>query len=58
MWWIVGVVSFVLVLVGGAAAWFIAPTLRTFRGPDFQPSPTDDVSVLLAQQSSVIDTGA
>jgi hypothetical protein len=43
----------VLVVVG-VAVWLLAPTLRTFRGPAFEPASKDDQSVLDAQQNQVI----
>ena len=49
MWWIV-VVCMGLALLG-LAAWLLGPTLRTFRGPDFEPTYKDDASVEKAQQS-------
>ena len=49
MWWIVGVALLALVTTG--AVWFLAPTLRTFRGPAFEPTPKDDASIERAQQS-------
>ena len=50
MWWVIAGVVVVLLVVG-AAVWFLTPTLRTFRGPDFEPTPKDDASVERAQQS-------
>jgi hypothetical protein len=55
MWWIIG--ASLVVLVGGAAVWFLAPTMRTFGGPDFEPTPKDDASVEKANQSWTIDGG-
>jgi len=49
MWWIVGGVAGLALL--GLAAWLLAPTLKTFRGPDFEPTYKDDASVEKAQQS-------
>jgi hypothetical protein len=57
MWWTIGAVAILAVLVGAVALWFLAPTLRTLRGPDFEPTPADDVSVFRAQQSGVVDGG-
>jgi hypothetical protein len=54
MWWIIGAV---VVLVGGGAVWFLAPTLRTMKGPAFEPAPKDDASVEHANQSWTIDGG-
>ncbi len=50
MWWMVGGVA-VLALVVLGAAWLLAPTLRTFRGPDFEPTAKDEASVERAQMS-------
>lgn len=56
-WWsLIGGSVVVLALVG-VAAWLLAPTLRTFRGPAFEPAPKDDASVLRAQQAGVVDVG-
>jgi hypothetical protein len=50
MWWMIsGVVAILTVLAAGL--WFLAPTMRTFRGPDFEPASKDDASVERAQQS-------
>jgi hypothetical protein len=35
----------------GLALWFFVPTIRTFFGPDFEPTYKDDASVDKAQQS-------
>jgi len=50
-------VPVVLALVA-VSVWFIVPTLRTFRGPGFEPSAKDDESVLRAQQTRMVDGGA
>jgi hypothetical protein len=55
MVWIIGA-GFV-VLVCGGAVWFLAPTMRTFKGPDFEPTPKDDASVERSNQSWTIDGG-
>jgi hypothetical protein len=57
MWWIIGGFVILALLVGGVAVWFLAPTMRTFRGPDFEPTPRDDASVLRAQQSGMVNGG-
>jgi hypothetical protein len=49
MWWTIGAVVVLTVLAGGA--WLLGPTLRTFRGPDFEPASKDDASVTQALQS-------
>ena len=50
MWWVIAGVVALLAAVG-AAVWFLAPTMRTLRGPDFEPTAKDDASVERAQQS-------
>jgi len=45
------------VLVAGAAAWFLMPTMKTFGKPDFEPAPKDDASVERANNSWTIDGG-
>jgi hypothetical protein len=49
MWWMIGGAVTILVLAG--AVWLLAPTLRTFRGPDFEPTAKDQASVERAQMS-------
>lgn len=56
MWWIIGLAAIVS-LVGVAAVWLLAPTIRTFGRADFEPASKDDVSVLLAQQPGMVDGG-
>jgi hypothetical protein len=58
MWWSLGGLALLLVLVVGGAAWLLVPTLRTFRGPAFEPISTDDASVFQAQQGGMIGGGA
>jgi hypothetical protein len=50
MWWIVVGVCGGLALLG-VAVWMLGPTLRTFRGPDFEPTYKDEASIEKAQQS-------
>jgi hypothetical protein len=51
------IVVFVLMLLA-LGVWMLAPTLRTFRRPGFEPASGDDVSVLRAQASgTVVDGG-
>lgn len=49
MWWVIAGLA---VLVAGLAIgwWLLGPTLRTFRGPDFEPASADDTAALRAQQ--------
>ena len=55
---IVALVIGIPVLLGiGLALWFAVPTLRTFRGPDFEPTYTDDESVFQVQQKNTPGTG-
>jgi hypothetical protein len=49
MWWMMGGAFALTVLAVGA--WLLGPTLRTFRGPDFEPASKDDASVTQALQS-------
>ena len=49
MIWVVG--GLVVVAVLGTAGWLLAPTLRAFRGPAFEPASKDDESIVRAQQS-------
>jgi hypothetical protein len=53
MWFIIGPIVGVL----AAGTWLLAPTLRTFFGPDFEPTPKDDASVENAIQTRMIDGG-
>ena len=50
MWWIVAAVVVGLALAG-LVAWLLGPSLRTFFGPDFEPTFKDEASVEKAQQS-------
>lgn len=55
---IVALVLGVPVLLGiGVALWFVFPTLRTFRGRDFEPTYTDDEAVFQVQQKGTAGTG-
>jgi hypothetical protein len=50
MWWaVVLVVIGLTVLAGGA--WLLAPSIRTFLRPGFEPTSKDDLSVYRAQSS-------
>jgi hypothetical protein len=49
---IVPVAVFLLAGVG-LAIWMLVPTFRTMAGPDFEPTPKDEESVLVAQQSAI-----
>ena len=50
MWWMIGGAA-ILALIMVGAGWFLAPTLRTFRGPDFEPTAKDEASVERARMS-------
>ena len=50
MWWILAVVVVGLALLG-VVAWLLGPSLKTFFGPDFEPTFKDEASVEKAQQS-------
>jgi hypothetical protein len=54
--------TWVLLTIGFAipvaiAAYFLAPTLKTFFGPAFEPAPKDDASVENAIQPRMVDGG-
>jgi len=51
------VVGIPVLLCIGVALWFIVPTIRTFRGPDFEPTYTDDETVFQVQQKYTPGTG-
>ena len=57
MWWLIAGGIVLALLVGGAAVWMFGPTVRTFFGPGFEPSPKDDASVENAQQTRMVDGG-
>jgi hypothetical protein len=50
MWWIVVGVALGLTLLA-AAVWLLAPSIRTFVRPGFEPTSKDDLSVYRAQSS-------
>ena len=52
------VIGVPLVLCIGVSLWFIVPTLRTFRHPDFEPTYTDDEAVFQAQQKFTPGAGS
>jgi hypothetical protein len=51
------VVGVPIVLCVAAALWFLVPTLRSLRGPDFEPTYTDDQTVFQVQQKFTPGTG-
>jgi hypothetical protein len=57
MWWVVaGAVGLTLCALG-FGIWLLTPTLRTFRGPAFEPVSKDEASVEQAQQTRMVDGG-
>ena len=50
MWWIAAAVVVGLAILA-LAMWFAGPTLKSFFGPDFEPTFKDEASVEKAQQS-------
>ena len=50
MWWMVAALVACLALVG-SVVWFLIPTFKTVKGPDFEPSAKDEASVERAQMS-------
>jgi hypothetical protein len=58
MWVVIGLVLVVMLVVAAACAgWLLVPTLKTFRGPSFEPASADELSVLRAQQTGMVDGG-
>ena len=53
----IAVLIVLVLLVIGAAVWFLAPTMRTFGGPDFEPPAKDDASVDKVNNSWTITGG-
>jgi len=51
------VVAACLVVLVGALVWFLAPTLRTFGGPDFEPIPQDSERVELPVHAASVSSG-
>jgi hypothetical protein len=51
-------VAVILLAAIGCVVWMLVPTFRTFAGPDFEPTPKDEESVLVAQQSAIGGGGA
>jgi hypothetical protein len=49
MWWVVVGIVAILVMLG---AWLLAPAIRTFLRPGFEPTARDDLSVYRAQSSA------
>ena len=46
-----------LVACVGLGLWLALPTLRSLRGPDFEPTYTDDETVFQVQQRFTPGTG-
>lgn len=55
MLWIV--IPVLVLVVGGVIAFLLGPTIKTFFGPDFEPSPKDDASVENAITNRMVDGG-
>jgi hypothetical protein len=55
MLWIVLPVA--VLVFGGLVAFLLGPTVKTFFGPDFEPSPKDPASVENALINQVPDAG-
>jgi hypothetical protein len=55
MLWIV--IPVAVLVLGGAVAFLFGPTITTFFGPDFEPTPKDDASVDNAIMSRMVDGG-
>lgn len=55
MLWIV--IPVVVLVVGGLIAFLLAPTIKTFFGPGFEPSPKDDASVENAIMNRMVSGG-
>jgi hypothetical protein len=55
MVWIV--IPVLVLVVGGAIAFLLGPTIMTFFGPDFEPAPKDDASVENATMTRMVDGG-
>lgn len=51
MVWLVGGAALLVLVCVGLAGWLLLPTVRTFRGPAFEPSLTDEEAALRAQTS-------
>jgi hypothetical protein len=47
----------VVLVVAGLIAFLLGPTIRTFFGPDFEPSPKDEASVRNALMNRMPDAG-
>lgn len=56
--WLFVIPVVVVLAFAGLGFWMLAPTLRTFRGPSFEPASKDEASVLRAQQAGMVDGGA
>jgi hypothetical protein len=59
MWGIAIVVAVAALALLSLGAWLLGPTLKTLRGPAFEPAAKDDASVERAQLSGpAAGTGA
>jgi hypothetical protein len=57
MLWIVLQVVVLVLALGGLAVFLLGPTVKTFFGPDFEPSPKDPASVENALFNRMPDAG-
>jgi hypothetical protein len=55
MLWIV--IPAAVLVVGGMIAFLFGPTIKTFFGPDFEPTPKDAASVDNAIMNRMVDGG-
>lgn len=51
MWWVIGGIIGLVVVMSGIGLWFLGPTIRGFFRPGFEPTARDDGAALRAQQS-------
>ena len=51
------VIPAAVLVVGGVITFLFGPTIKTFFGPDFEPSPKDAASVENAIMNRMVDGG-
>lgn len=51
------IVGAVVLAVLGVGLWFLLPALRALRGPDFEPTYTDEETIFQVQQKGIVDAG-
>jgi hypothetical protein len=54
LWFVIPVA---VLVVGGLITFLFGPTIKTFFGPDFEPSPKDPASVENAIMNRMVDGG-